>query len=288
MTERPVTFDCCGQRLCGILHVPDVPHSHGIVMLVGGPQYRVGSHRQFVLTARALASDGVSVLRFDHRGIGDSEGDERSFEDIWEDIDSAVEALLREVPAVSEAVVWGLCDAASAVALFAHCNARITGVVLLNPWVRDEKTIARTYLRHYYPNRLFSPSLWGKVFGGNFEFRRAWRSFAETTLAAIKRSGSSERTLGGHSNPSLKLEPLQARMADGLQRFTGRILVILSGQDLTAREFTDVSREVSAWRKLLEDPRVTRRDLPEADHTFRVRSHLDQAALWTSEWIREQ
>ena len=48
--------------------------------MVGGPQYRVGSHRQFTLMARAFAAAGYPVLRFDYRGIGDSEGESRGFE----------------------------------------------------------------------------------------------------------------------------------------------------------------------------------------------------------------
>ncbi|MEE4110252.1 MAG: hydrolase 1, exosortase A system-associated, partial [Halieaceae bacterium] len=134
VTELPLTLSCDGQRMCGILHAPAEPAERGVVMLVGGPQYRVGSHRQFVLTARALARDGICVLRFDHRGAGDSEGEARSFEELADDLACAVSALREAAPAVREVVVWGLCDAASAAALFAHRTEYVTGVVLINPW----------------------------------------------------------------------------------------------------------------------------------------------------------
>ena len=63
--ERPVQFSCGTDRLLGILH-PGAPDSErGVLVVVGGPQYRVGSHRQFVLLARALAAAGIPVLRFD-------------------------------------------------------------------------------------------------------------------------------------------------------------------------------------------------------------------------------
>ena len=40
-----------------------------VLVVVGGPQYRVGSHRQFVSLARALARQGMTTVRFDYRGM---------------------------------------------------------------------------------------------------------------------------------------------------------------------------------------------------------------------------
>src|SRR5262245_37346209 len=50
-----VQFDCEGQRLFGILSQPASPGRRGVLIVVGGPQYRAGSHRQFTLLARDLA-----------------------------------------------------------------------------------------------------------------------------------------------------------------------------------------------------------------------------------------
>jgi len=79
--EQVVVYECQGQRCVGLVHAPGAA-SIGVVIVVGGPQYRVGSHRQFLLLARSLAADGVPVLRFDYRGMGDSEGDIRDFENV--------------------------------------------------------------------------------------------------------------------------------------------------------------------------------------------------------------
>jgi hypothetical protein len=46
------------------------------------------------------------------------------------------------------------------------------------------------------------------------------------------------------------------------------MLLILSGNDLTAKEFVEFARSSTPWRGLLERPNVSRIDLPEADHTF--------------------
>jgi hypothetical protein len=75
-------------------------------------------------------------------------------------------------------------------------------------------------------------------------------------------------------------------MEDGLRRFQGRVLLILSGNDLTAQEFKDLVARSSRWRGLLEDRRVTRHDLPEANHTFSRRDWRNQVERWTEAWVK--
>jgi exosortase A-associated hydrolase 1 len=118
--ERAVTFKCGGDIIVGILHVPAIPVDLGVLVIVGGPPYRAGSHRQFVLLARVLADAGIAVLRFDCRGMGDSSGDQRSFEGVSQDIAAAIAALLRHASGVTRVVLWGLCDGASAALLYLH------------------------------------------------------------------------------------------------------------------------------------------------------------------------
>jgi dipeptidyl aminopeptidase/acylaminoacyl peptidase len=57
-SEEAVPFACAGDMLMGILTRPEAPAQTGVVVVVGGPQYRVGSHRQFVLLSRELAAAG--------------------------------------------------------------------------------------------------------------------------------------------------------------------------------------------------------------------------------------
>ena len=71
--EQGVVFDSAGQRLVGILALPDAPADSAVLITVGGPQYRVGSHRQFTLLARELAAQGIASLRFDYTGMGDAQ-----------------------------------------------------------------------------------------------------------------------------------------------------------------------------------------------------------------------
>lgn len=74
-------------------------------------------------------------------------------------------------------------------------------------------------------------------------------------------------------------------MQDGLERFRGKVLVILSGNDLTAREFCDLTAGSAAWRTLLQAPRIEQRTLGPANHTFSRQDWRDQVSGWTADWI---
>ena len=93
--EQPVVFDCEDCRLIGIVTLPETTAEAGVIIVVGGPQYRAGSHRQFTLVARHLAEQGIASIRFDYRGMGDSEGDMRNFENIDSDIRAAIDTLIQ-------------------------------------------------------------------------------------------------------------------------------------------------------------------------------------------------
>jgi hypothetical protein len=74
-------------------------------------------------------------------------------------------------------------------------------------------------------------------------------------------------------------------MARGLASFDGRVLLVLSGNDLTAREFIDHAEASSRWKGLLAEPKVSRLTLAEADHTFSRRSWLERVEAETIAWL---
>lgn len=284
--ERALHFPCHGSWLYGILSVPEQPFSRGVLVIVGGPQYRAGSHRQFTLLARHLAAHGVAVMRFDYRGMGDSEGSARSFEDIGEDIHAAIEHFFSEIPSLKELVIWGLCDGASAALFHAHGDRRVTGLVLLNPWVRTENGAAKTYLKHYYLSRLLSADLWRKIRGGRFDYGATARSAMTMVRSALSSRSAAQPGQQAAPQDAGRSASLPERMLDGFKRFRGKTLLILSGNDLTAKEFTDLVSGSRQWRALLKSSRVQLRKLPDANHTFSRQDWRDQVASWTSEWTR--
>jgi exosortase A-associated hydrolase 1 len=284
--ERALQFCCHDASLYGVLSLPEQPSLRGVLIVVGGPQYRAGSHRQFVLLARQLAEAGIPALRFDYRGMGDSEGDARSFEQVNDDIRAAVAQFVVEAPAVREIVIFGLCDAACAALFYAHRDSRICGLVLVNPWIRTSEGLAKAYLKHYYLARLLDRELWQKVFSGRFEYRKAANAFFRIlATVSLDRFRKTSVALNTSSASCDRSKPLPDRMLDGFRRFRGRVLFILSGNDLTAKEFADMVGGNAEWRKRLASPAVDCRTLQNANHTFSRRDWRDQLGQWTKEWI---
>ena len=275
-TEESVhVFECAGESLVGLLARPsDRMAPHGVLMVVGGPQYRVGSHRQFLLLSRHLAAAGFPVMRFDYRGMGDSTGEHRDFEAIQDDLQAALDVFFRDVPQIRTVTLWGLCDAASANLFFAPGDRRITGLVLLNPWVRTPQGEARARVKHYYVERLASRDFWHKIFSGHFHFLSSLRSFCGAITGMRKPSPTGVAAL-----------PLPDRMLASLEQFSGRVLLILSGRDLTAQEFSDTVSASPRWQAALARPDCTQHRLEEADHTFSRKEWRDQVARWTTEWL---
>ena len=162
-TEAPALFHVGSDTLVGVLAAPVGPaDATAVLVVVGGPQVRAGSHRHFVQLARHLAANGHAALRFDVRGMGDSSGAPAGFEHQHDDIAAAITQLQASRPEVRRVVLWGLCDGASAALLYVQRtrDPRIAGLVLLNPWVRSPQTLARATLSHYYAQRMLQPGFW--------------------------------------------------------------------------------------------------------------------------------
>lgn len=256
--ETAFLFDCGGESLPAIIAAPTTGAlATGVVVVVGGPQYRAGSHRQFVLLARGLAAAGVPCLRFDYRGMGDATGAQRDFEAVGDDIGAAVAVFFARQPGLQRVVLWGLCDGASAACLYAAGDARVAGMVLLNPWVRTVAGEARTQLRHYYFQRILEPAFWRKLFGGGVALGRS--------LGGLMTAARAARTPAGGG--TVAAADLPTRMADALAKTDCRYAIFLSTRDYVAREFEDLVTRSPRWRALA-DAAVSGLRRFEADHTF--------------------
>jgi uncharacterized protein len=276
--ETAVVFPCRGEEMLGIVSVPAAGRTaataptRGVLIVVGGPQYRIGSHRMFVMLARHLAEHGVAAMRFDARGMGDSSGPRQYFEEFDADIGAALDALFAQVPTLQSVAIWGLCGGATAALMYMQGtrDTRVSALALVNPWVRTDVTEAVTRVKHYYLQRLMQGEFWRKFFSGRVALAslgELWQALRLTARVAstIKATGQI-KVREGESESDLGVR--MGHAWDGFVARGGRTLLILSERDYTAKEFLETVGMHPVWQRNFKHPLTRRVDLPDADHTF--------------------
>lgn len=281
--QKGVVFESAGNRLVGIATIPEQNSSLAVLILVGGPQYRVGSHRQYTLLARHLAKANIGSLRFDFTGTGDSEGEQRPFFETGTDISAAVDAMTSMFAADTRIAIWGLCDGASAALLYAHRDARIESLVLLNPWVSDGIDYSpEVKLTHYYAPLFRGSDSWRRLLTGNIRIKPVLKDISAAVGARLRKTFGLLKPGRGQGSSFV------VAMMDGLDRFSGRSLILLSGQDMTAQEFVQLVKTDAEWNKLVSADRISVHHMPEADHTFSKSSWEEEMQALTRDWLLDQ
>lgn len=266
--ESVLVIGPTGSELVGVLAQPaeaartkDV----GVVIVVGGPQTRVGSHRQFVLMARALARAGYACLRFDYTGMGDSPGSRPDFERAGPDIRRACDAMVAAVPGCRKLALWGLCDGASAALFYAPGDPRVAAVIAANPWARSDTTRSAALVSGHYGSRLRSADFWKKLLAGKVDLLGA----AREALGHLMRSRGRYDPASEAGQP----EDLPARLAGVIATWGGRLRLQLSGRDLTAAEF-EIAMDRCGLPRGGTEGGIR---IDDADHTFSDPLHWEAA-----------
>lgn len=279
--ETTAVFECENDRLIAIIAKPAQPAETGVVIIVGGPQYRAGSHRQFTLLARHLAENGIASIRFDYRGMGDSEGAFRNFEQIDPDIRAATNTLCENVPEIRKVALWGLCDAASAALYYGHTDPRVSKLILLNPWVHTPVGAAKARIKHYYLARLMQPAFWKKLISGKVRLGESVKDVASARAPAA--STNTPLMDPRHGSPGYI-----DRMLEGMSQFRGSISVILSGNDLTAKEYEQLLANNRGWKSAHTKKKIKQLKVEDANHTFSTKTWREAASWRTQDSIFEK
>jgi exosortase A-associated hydrolase 1 len=267
VTEEPVQFESNAKRLYGILHrpTPGIKPEVAVMMVVGGPQTRVGSHRLYVQLARFLCRHGITVFRFDYEGLGDSEGDFVGSRRAEASIHAGMTYLRNNLTNQAKSVIWSLCDgSAPSISYAARSQGAVDGLILCNPYVfSDDQDLSRAVLKHYYLQRLISLDFWIKL----FSFRVKFRESGQSLLYTAKRSRSSLKT-GAGAEFETRETPLSEFFLDSLIRYSGLVKFILSTDDLAAQKFADFLNAHGEIKQLVADKRLSKIFIDGADHTF--------------------
>jgi exosortase A-associated hydrolase 1 len=210
--RRLLSFDCEGAALGASLDA--AAGTEGVLMVTGGTQTRIGSHRMYERLAKRLAEQGFPCLRYDRRGVGDSEGEDPDWRGSGPDIGAAAAAFRRECPQIARLIGFGLCDGASAL-VFYGAPAGLAGLILLNPWLVEPQagTPAPAAVKAHYRQRLTSLEGWRKLLSGSVSYKKLFKGIG--SLAATPSSLSEE-------------------VADALEKSRLPVELILASRDGTA------------------------------------------------------
>lgn len=135
MSEHVVTFGA-QQGLVGTLSIPtDVaPHALAFVLLNAGVIPRMGPHRFNVKLARALAQQGISSLRLDLSGQGDSQpalGNLHYEHQAQADLRAAMDEVTAHT-GITRFVIAGICSGAVTGLAVARKDPRVVGLWMLD------------------------------------------------------------------------------------------------------------------------------------------------------------
>ncbi|HEX5354573.1 MAG TPA: hydrolase 1, exosortase A system-associated [Aquabacterium sp.] len=285
--EHAFLFDCAGAASVGIVSLPvDASAADtGLLIVVGGPQYRVGSHRLFVKLARHAAAEGLAAMRFDYRGMGDSWAAQQTFESVDADLKAAIDAFMQQVPSLKRVVIWGLCDGATAACFYAPKDKRVGGLILVNPWVHTPEGAADTRLKHYFLRRLLSGELWHRILVQRrlpkiSAFKVLLHALSQSVMARIK------RLFGRRAPQSEAAMPLPERTGHQVVRAGLRVALALSEDDKIAREFEDQAMPTAPWRQIASTQLIELAHLEHADHTVTAAPACDRLCALTVTWVR--
>jgi len=249
MIRRHLTIRCEGSAMGATLDGAMEGAKAALLIVSGGNEIRSGAWEGQAWLAAEVAAKGIPVLRFDRRGVGDSEGTNATYRGSGPDITAALNWLRTQAPQ-ARITALGNCDAASALMLGAGCGA--DALILSNPWTiegEDEGASAEaradaqvSSLRAHYRARLANPAALLRLLSGKVSLRSLFDS-----LMALAR-------------PRAPVAPdgLVQRMTAGLARFSGPVAILIAGRDRTAQTF------LGCWDG--KDARITRCE--SATHSF--------------------
>ena len=268
--ERPFLADGPQGRLVGTLAEPldGARASLTAVFLNAGAIRRIGPHRMWTEAARRFGLKGVTSLRLDLEGIGDSDGDGEQFADVahfhgeqfFAQARSALDAL-QGAGLGNRFILFGLCSGAYWAFHAALADDRVAAAVLINPRVvywDDSLEISRELRR---TRLLTKPVIWKRVLRGDVSLAR-WATMIRWLV------GSPVRYVRGLREPRSDTPSIDDQIAAAFDRLRDRGVrarfVFCDGEPL----FEELTRgglldRPDRW------PTVSVVRLPGRDHTLR-------------------
>lgn len=257
--EKQLTLRHEELELTATLHYPahgsgtDSAKKQAIIICHGFIGSRVGVDRLFVKTARALASQGSYVLRFDYGGCGESGGDYGAL-----GFDSMIDQTRRMIDYVA-----GMdCVDLRRIVLLGHS---LGGAVALMTAVKDKRV-----------KRLV---LWSPV---AYPFNDIVRIVGRDSYDEAVTKGSADY-LGYTLQPVFFDSMMQHQPFQSATQFGGEVLLVHGTSDeLIPVDYSFLYQKVF-WTR--SEGLCDKEIIFQANHTYSSRPHQEEAIRLTSEWL---
>jgi pimeloyl-ACP methyl ester carboxylesterase len=256
------------QGLLGILTPapPAKAADFACILMNAGVVHRIGPHRLNVKVARHLAEQGITTIRLDLSGIGDSrpEGSARSFSDqAVADIRAAMDQLQR-MNGTRRFVVSGLCSGAAVGFRAALADPRVVGLQMLDPYAYR----TRAAMLRYYAGRMRLPEAWSEA------------------VANLVRSQPSDEATNGLLGDFVK-DPPPEEFARGLATLIERgvsVMCVYTGAVLQVYNYPEQFDEIMEPFGIAGRIRVEH--MPDSTHTFLDVASQQRLLEITDRWLR--
>ena len=293
--QRPVVFaNRAGQRLFGILHEPEIaqPARPAVILLSPGVKMRVGPQRLYRRMAEQFVAAGLTLLRFDFYGLGDSEGEltEELLRDVYNHIevgrfvDDTLDAMnwLQAETGHRTFILSGLCGGAITGLLTGARDARVVGLLGLGitPLLASRsadpslymtrgqlESIGKTYLQ-----KLTNPRAWLRLLTLKSDYRLLWRSVVRTAKPVEPATAAPPPSEPDNASPLFP--PAFFEMT----RSSRPMLLVFGGSDRLHFEFEE---------KFVARHRAQLAERPDAYdvHVVEKANHVLSADAWQSEML---
>jgi hypothetical protein len=267
------------QSLIGIYtpavgHAAEISSNPAVILLNAGLVHHVGPHRLHVKLARALAVRGISTLRVDLAGIGDSSHRPDSM--------PAQQAAALEPREIMDDLVrrghdsfvlFGICSGATRSLQAAKDDARVTALILVNQEVtmNDQDSGTQITAQFYLQHSLWNLRSWRNLLTGKINYR----NLLVTLVSMVRR----KITGGGHTKMALTdivCDDIRPVLIQGTQ-----VLMLLSDRHAQLLQL-----QGEGLQDLERSGQVRVAVHPEADHLFTSlqdqNALIEQVCEWTA------
>jgi hypothetical protein len=209
------------------------------------------------------------------------------------DLEAAITALSAEIPELKDVILWGGCNAASAIMMHAWRFPLVSGIIASNPYMGKHNLAEKAKWLHF-ANRLRQASFWKKLFSGQFTI-----SAYLPSISALKKKRSSKpvkeikpqenkpvsNTLAAPSSANNQPGYVLEQMLNGLHRYKGQCLMFMSENSIQSNEFKVLLKSSRQWRKVMKQPEFSMLNLPGADQNISSVDSQKTVRALTKEWL---